>query len=66
MQEIHYDGSKGEIKEFSSLEEMLPELEKSLAKKEVKYVKVFRIQEGGKTTTEEVNKGLFDVLEEPK
>lgn len=40
MQEVYKDGSEGEIKAFDSLKEMLPELEKSLKKKKVKYVKV--------------------------
>lgn len=41
MQEVRKDGSKGEIKTADTLAELLPEIEKSLKKKEVDHVKVF-------------------------
>jgi len=66
MQEVYHDGSKGKIKKFNSLEEMLPELKKSLENENVKYIKIFKIREEGKVAKEEVNKDLLDVLEEAK
>jgi len=41
MQEVMKDGSKGKIKTAATLEELLPEIEKSLKKEEVDHVKVF-------------------------
>lgn len=43
MQEVYHDGSKGKLKAFDSLEEMLPKLKKSLKKKKVKLVNVMMI-----------------------
>lgn len=41
MQEVRKDGSEGEIKTADTLAELLPEIEKSLKKKEVDHVRVF-------------------------
>jgi hypothetical protein len=41
MQEVYHDGTEGEIKKTDTLEELLPEIKKSLKKKNVAYVKLF-------------------------
>lgn len=41
MQEIYHDGTEGEIKEADTLEDLIPEIKKSLENPKVKYVKLF-------------------------
>ena len=41
MQEVHHDGSLGEIKTANTLEELLPMIKESLANPRVKYIKIF-------------------------
>ena len=41
MQEVYHDGTEGEPKEADTLEDLLPEIKKSLKKKRVAYVKLF-------------------------
>lgn len=64
VQEVYHDGSEGEVKQFNSLKEMLPELEKSLNKKDVKFIKVSRLPELGKLESEEVNKTIQESFKE--
>ena len=41
MQEVYHDGTEGKIKQADTLEELMPEIKKSLKKKKVAYVKLF-------------------------
>jgi len=41
MREVYKDGTEGEVIAGNSLEELLPEIKKSLKKKKVAYVKLF-------------------------
>lgn len=70
MQEYRKDGTKGEPKEFDSLDDLFPELKKSLQNEKVKYVKVwmlpgrkhrkcFKIQEEQRSPVEALKK-LFE------
>lgn len=62
MQEIHHDGSLGELHTADTLEELLPMIKKSLAKPEVKYVKIFNAPKDEGVHANEHKKDLLDVL----
>jgi putative NIF3 family GTP cyclohydrolase 1 type 2 len=55
MQEVMKDGTIGETKTAKTLEELIPEIKKSLAKPEVDYVKIFMANQGFKSE-EEINR----------
>ena len=61
MQEVFKDGSVGEIKTANSLEDLLPEIKKALAKNEVDYVKIFYVN-GGKHFKSEERINLFKAI----
>lgn len=41
MQEVYHDGTEGKPKQADTLEDLIPEIKKSLKKKKVAYVKLF-------------------------
>lgn len=41
MQEYYKNGTRGPIKEFDSIDELFPELEKSLKNKNVKFINIW-------------------------
>ena len=48
MQEVYYDGSKGGVKTADTLEELVPEIKKSLKNPKVAYVTLCIPQKRGK------------------
>jgi len=60
MQEIMKDGSEGKRYEADTIEDLIPQIKKSLETPDVKYVKVF------KATTPVTNEESFTVEEEKK
>jgi len=64
MQEVHHDGSLGELHTADTLEELLPLIKAALAKPEVKYVKIFNAPDGKRVQANEHNRDLLDVLKE--
>lgn len=64
MQEVYKDGSLGEVKTADILEDLLPMIKKSLAKSEVKYVKIFNAPDGSKVQANEHLKDLKELVTE--
>ena len=62
MQEVLKDGSVGEIKTANTLEELLPEIKKSLEKNEVDYVKLYFVKGGTQFKSEEKINTLKAIL----
>lgn len=64
MQEVRHDDTKGKVRTADTLEDLLPEIKKSLANPNVKYVKVFFLSgtEGFKSEVEE--KSFLDRIPE--
>lgn len=62
MQEIKNDGTEGEVKTADTLEELLPEIKKSLAKPDVRCVKVFNALAGKGVTVKEQSKSFMEAF----
>lgn len=65
MQEIMKDGTTGEVHVEDTIEDLIPFIKASLAKPDVKYVKVFRAVKGPeKFRAEEEVRGFLDAITE--
>lgn len=64
MQEVYKDGSLGELQTADSLEDLLPMIKESLAKPEVKYVKIFNAPDGKRVQANEHLKDLEELVTE--
>lgn len=65
MQEVRHDDSTGEVHVENTIEDLVRHIKKSLAKPDVKYVKIFRgktLKDEKRFTAEEEKKSILDEI----
>jgi len=62
MQEVKHDGTEGEIRVFNTLDELIVEMKKSLAKPDVAFVKIAMSADGKEFKLREDPGGLGKLM----